>query len=392
MREYCGATRFIYNRALQQRQKWYQIFGRSPNYVAQARHLKALRADPDFNWLKNTPMQVLQQSLMDLEVAYKRFFSGAGHPRFKIKGQHDSFRVPQRVEVQKINGRWGKVKLQGLGWVKFRFHRPTNGKIKSATVTFKAGQWHVSFVIEQMDSEPKISNNPAIGIDFGVVHAITSSNGQFHDSQPWTENMRQRLCRLERKLAKQQRGSGRHQKTKLMIAKLHYQAKNRRADSNHKTAHYLAKNFGLVAIEDLNTKNMTKSARGTIERPGKNVAQKRGLNKAILNTGWAQLKTFIEYKCEREGSIFVVVPAHFSSQECSKCSHTEQANRERQARFSCRSCGHTENADINAAQVIKQRGISLVVSAGGKSAAARGGHPVINGSCETRTTHLALAR
>jgi len=392
MRQYCGATRFIYNRGLRQRQAWYQIFGRSLNYVAQAKHLKSLRNDSDFDWLKTIPAQVLQQSLIDLEAAYQRFFSGLGeYPRFKIRGRRDSFRVPQHVQVEKINKRWGRVKLQGLGWIKFRLHRPIAGQVKSATVTFKAGKWKISFIVEQAEQEQKINNNPAVGIDLGVAHALTSSNGDFYDSEPWTENMRMRLRRLERKLAQQQPGSVRHQKTKLIIAQLHHQAKNRRADFNHKTSHYLAKNFGLVAMENLNTKNMTKSAKGTIQQPGTNVAQKCGLNKAILNIGWQQLKTFIEYKCQREGSILVLVPAHFSSQECSKCHHIAKANRERQAQFVCLQCDHADHADINAAQIIKQRGITLVRSAGGKSAAARGGYLVVNGSYETRTTQLAAS-
>ena len=179
MREYCGATRLVYNTGLEQRQTSYEMFGRSPGYARQCASLKEWRSDIGYEWLRHTPSQVLQQSLADLNVAFERFFAGiSGYPRFKRKFKNDSFRVPQHVKVRRLSRKWGEVRLQGLGWVRFRFHRAAGGAVSNATVTFKAGQWHVSFCVKRAKSEPKVHTGPAVGADRGVANTIMLSDGR----------------------------------------------------------------------------------------------------------------------------------------------------------------------------------------------------------------------
>jgi putative transposase len=113
----------------------------------------------------------------------------------------------------------------------------------------------------------------------------------------------------------------------------------------------------LIAIEDLRTKNMVASARGTLAEPGRNVAQKRGLNRAILNVGWHQFETMLGYKLEETGGVLVKVPAAYSSQECAACGHVDKENRKSQAVFVCIACGAVDNADTNAAKVIRDRAL-----------------------------------
>ena len=242
--------------------------------------------------------------------------------------------------------------------------------MKSATIKYKAGKWYVSILVDQGVRAPKINNNPPVGVDLGVAHAVVTSKGDFHDSESWSDTQRSRLKRLERKKARQVKGSNRWQKTKLAIAKLHQHAQNKRTDFNHKVSNDLAKSHGTVVVENLKIQNMTQSAKGTIEEPGKNVAAKATLNRLILENAWGQLTHFIEYKCEREGSQFIKVAPQYTSQTCAKCWRQHSESRFSQSGFKCVYCGHEDNADLNAAKVVKQKGI---FSAGGHSASTCGG-------------------
>jgi putative transposase len=169
----------------------------------------------------------------------------------------------------------------------------------------------------------------------------------------------ERLRRLQRQLGRQVKGSRRHEKTKLAIAKIYARQARRRHDFAHKVSHTLATTHSLVGTEDLKVKNMTASASGTVENPGKNVAAKRGLNKAIMEQCWGLISELLDYKCEWYGSYHNKCSAVYSSQECSNCGHTHQDNRKTQALFKCVECGHTAHADTNGAKVIKKRNIEI---------------------------------
>ncbi len=377
LRRFCGARRLIYNLALEQRELAYQMTGSSPGYGRQCAELKELRDDTRVApWLSEIPMQVLQQALKDVEVAYKRFFEGlASYPRFKRKWAHESFRVPQHVEAGKLNRKWGEVRLQGLGWVKYRRSKALAGEIKHATVNYGGGMWHVSIQVETPDRRDPANGKEAVGIDRGVVHALATSNDCFHDLPKTSVKERERLLRLERKRERAKRGSRNRCKTKARIAKIHSRRAHRRHDSIHKATTILARAHGAVVLEALQVRNMTRSARGTVAEPGTNVAQKAGLNKAILRSGWGLVDRLLDYKCLWYGSMKVAVDAAYSSQECSQCGHTHDDNRKTQAVFSCLECGYTANADTNAAKVILGRGIAVfkkTVPAAGLAVAACG--------------------
>jgi putative transposase len=137
-----------------------------------------------------------------------------------------------------------------------------------------------------------------------------------------------------------------------------------RRDVAHKTSHALANNpqHKLFVFEALKVKNMTASAKGTLEAPGKNVRQKAGLNRSILASTWGQTRTYLYYKARRQGKLCLDVPAHYSSQECAACGHVHKDNRLSQAEFVCQCCGNSDNADRNASQVIAQRGVKRLLS------------------------------
>ncbi len=378
MLRFCGARRFIYNLGLEQRKLAYSVAGLSPGYARQCEDLKELRNDPDIvPWLKEIPQQILQQALKDVETAFGRFFKGiASYPHFKSRyDSRQTFRVPQHVEADKINRKWAEVKLQGIGRVRYRRSKALDGKIKHATVTFAGGDWLVAIQVETPDKADKPNGGLSVGLDRGIAHAVATSDGDPFDMPKCTAKEGERILHLERKRERQVKGSKNQCKTKRKIARYHARRARRRYDFCHKTTTKLAKRYALVATEDLRIRNMTRSARGTIDTPGTNVAQKSGLNRMILESGWGIIDRLLDYKCLWYGSMKVTVDAAYSSQECSQCGHTHEDNRKTQAVFLCLECVYTANADTNAAKVILGRGIALLeksVPAAGLAVAACG--------------------
>ena len=211
-----------------------------------------------------------------------------------------------------------------------------------------------------------------VGIDMGIAHTAITSTGQFLDMpELLSKGEAQRKRRLQRKLARQVKGSNRRNQTKLAIAKLSAKESDRRKDWIEKTTTELVRNYDLIALEDLKVKNMTRSAKGTIANPGKNVKAKSGLNQSILAQGWGTFRQRLTDKADGATTpveIVFVNPA-YTSMRCSECGHTEQKNRKSQADFCCLACGYTDNADVNAAKNITAAGLA-VTERGGTSHAA----------------------
>ena len=199
-------------------------------------------------------------------------------------------------------------------------------------------------------------NRNAIGIDRGVAKTVTLSNGESFSTTRLTEAEKKRFLTLERKLARQEKGSKAREETKRLLNVLRKKSANRAETFEHQLSAHLVKNFDTIVLENLQTSKMTKSAKGTIENPGKNVRQKAGLNRAILENRWYALEEKIKYKQNlTEGKVVMVDPKH-TSQMCSQCGHTAKENRKSQAKFHCQNCGHTMNADHNAAINILNKG------------------------------------
>jgi putative transposase len=204
--------------------------------------------------------------------------------------------------------------------------------------------------------EPKPNHGPAVGLDLGVVQAITLSTGEVLAIQGRTRAEERRLARLQRSLGRKRKGSRNRAKARARLAELQIRIARRRRDAIHKATTKLAKNHGLIVIEDLRVKAMTASARGTLEAPGTNVSAKAGLNRAMLNVAFGEIRRQLEYKCGWYGSTLLAVNPVNTSRRCSQCGHTDAGNRRSQATFHCLSCGHGANADVNAARNILERG------------------------------------
>ncbi|MGH3860247.1 RNA-guided endonuclease InsQ/TnpB family protein [Actinokineospora sp.] len=228
----------------------------------------------------------------------------------------------------------------------------------------RAGRWHVAFaVVPAPIAGP--GTGAAVGVDRGVVVSAALSTGELLTALALRDSEKARLLRLQRKLARAQRGSNRRGKVKTAIARLKARETDRRKDWVEKTSTRLAREFDVIAVENLKIANMTRSAKGTAEVPGRGVRRKAGLNRGILANGWDQLVTRLEQKAPGR---MVKVDPRFTSQRCSACGVVDREAPESQAVFRCRSCGFAANADVNAALNIR--------FAAGHAVAARGGPPL----------------
>jgi len=362
--QWAGSCRYIYNYFLNQRKTGYEADKKSYSYVEQANQLPILKKE--LEWLKEPPSQSLQHVLRDLDQAFKNFFrrvkqggEAPGFPKFKKKGFSDSFRLPEAKQFF-VYGEEEKgiVKLPKIGEVRFIKSRNIEGKIRNATISKTAGKWYISFNCE-IEKEITVNTGSGIGIDRGVSHTLMTSEGiSFDLPKESIEYWEGRLKQAQRKLARQKKKSNNWNKQKKRIAKLHHKIANIRNDFLHKSSTMIAKNHSYIVLEDLKTKDMTKSAKGNIETPGKNVKIKANLNKVILMQGWHRFQTLLEYKSTWYGSVVDYVKPHYTSQKCCKCGHIAKENRRTQKTFKCVACSHKENADINAAKNIYTDGLS----------------------------------
>jgi putative transposase len=299
-----------------------------------------------------------QQALRDLDAAFRNFFrKTADYPTPRKKGVNDSFRIQgNQVELRRLNRSWGLVKLPKVGEVRFRWTRDIPGKLKNVTVSLNPLGWHVSFCTER---EAEVGRNvgPAVGIDRGVVHALAFSDGTFADLPKERMNVLERKAkRHQLALSRCRKGSNRRKKVKRLAAGTKSKSARVRKHFNHVQSHRIARDYGIAVIEALQTKNMTASASGTIEEPGRNVAQKAGLNRALLGVGWFQFETFLRYKVRSNGGeVRKISPIHTST-TCSCCGENRKTNRKSQAVYECCACGSAMNADHNAAVNILQAG------------------------------------
>ncbi|SEI15124.1 putative transposase [Methylobacterium sp. 275MFSha3.1] len=351
-RQFAGVCRLVYNLALEQKATW----GRKHRlgYVAQAADLTRLRAE--FDWVRAVYVSCQQQALRDLDRAFGNFFAGrTAFPRPRKRGVDDSFRFPGReVAVKSLNGKWSAVRLPKIGWVKFRDTRPMRGDLKNVTVRLDASGWYVAFTREIAHEAPAPSLE-VVGIDRGVATTLALSTGDMLTLPASLERIEVLKRKAQRIVARRKRGSNRRRRAQARVARLQARQARIRRDFHHRAALDIARRYGVAVLEDLNTRGMTASARGTVTEPGRNVRQKAGLNRAILAAGWHLFATILTDKMEERGGQVVIVPARFTSQTCAACGVVDARSRESQARFICIGCGHTDHADVNAAITIERR-------------------------------------
>ena len=349
-------------------------------------------------WLREVPSPILRNGAVRFAQAYSRFFKGlARRPTIKRKSARQTVWITRELfsiekcsqdeKDQEYRIRLG-TRCKIVGTVRFRAHRPFPKDPNSITISVQAGRWHVSFSIE--DGTPELSRDEigeqlqklakgelercTVGIDRNTPkgHQICVSSGAlFAYSPEQTRRMRKSekaMQRYQRQLARQKKGSRSRAKTRRRIQRIGQYQGNVRRDFAHKTSRAIVDDprTRVIAFEDLKISNMTSKPKAKRDESGhflpNGAAAKAGLHSAILGSAWGKVHDFTRYKALRAGKLVVKVPAPGSSQACSHCGYTHPDNRPSQAVFVCQRCGHTENADRNASNIIKARGVDVVLS------------------------------
>lgn len=345
MASFAGACRFVFNKALELQINNHKNGEKFIGYNSLAKNLTNWRNSIETPWLKDAPFHPLQQALKDLEKSYKNFFAKrADFPKFKRKDNGSSFRFPDAKQFV-IDGKNDRIKLPKLGWIRFKNSRDILGKPKNITISQSGGSWFFSVQTEREVSEPVPKSTSAVGIDVGITRFLTKSDGSFVAPLSSFKSHELKLAKYQRRMSRKVKFSKNWKKAKEKVQKVHMDIANARRDFLHKTSTTISKNHALVCIEDLKIRNMSRSSKGTIEKPGKNVRQKSGLNRSILDQGWGEFRRQLEYKMRWNGGLLLSVPAHYTSQECPECHHVSSDNRKTQALFLCISCGFKGNAD-----------------------------------------------
>ncbi|SIO67545.1 putative transposase [Burkholderia sp. GAS332] len=359
MRQFAGACRFVYNKALALQRENREAGGKFIGYVGMAKHLTAWRNSTETPWLKDAPVHTSQCALKDLDRAFVNFFEKrTAFPRFKRKGMRDSFRYPDAKQIR-LDRENGRICLPKLGYIRCRNSRTVPGEARSATVSLRAGKWYVS-ILTKREVEQPVPHGPAVGIDVGVARFATLSDGAFIAPLASFRKHEQRLGKYQRRMARKVKGSSNWKKAKARVQRIHARIANARNDFLHKASNTISKNHAMIAVEDLQVRNMSGSAKGSAETPGRNVRAKSGLNKSILDQGWFEFRRQLEYKTAWRGGFFVAVPPQNTSRTCPCCSHISADNRRTQALFACIRCGHEANADHVGAINVLERGQRLL--------------------------------
>ena len=364
-----GCVRFVWNRALSVQKSYLDHQCGTLNYNGLCELLTSWRNSEAFGFLAESPSQPQQQTLKNLARAIKDAFDKASakkFPKFKKKFVHDSMRYPQPEHIQfdlkpqDAQGRkvFPKIYLPMIGWVKFRKSCIIGGEIRNVTVSRAGGHWYVAIQIEKEIADPVHPATTAVGGDRGVANLLALSDGTMFLPVTAFRDLQGKLAKEQRKLAKKVKFSANWKKKKAKITRLHQRIAEIRKTVLHQVSTVISKNHAVVVLEDLKVRNMTASATGTVESPGRNVRQKSGLNKSILDQGWGLLKQMLGYKLQWSGGMLLLVDPAYTSQICPVCGVVDAGNRKVQAVFRCLHCGHEAHADVNAAQNILARGLA----------------------------------
>ena len=345
MRRFAGSCRFVFNKALALQKQRFERGEKKLGYAALCKELTGWRNGAETPWLSDAPIHPLQQTLKDLERAYSNFFAKrADFPRFKKKGQSDSFRYPDPKQIKLDQGN-ARVFLPKLGWLRFRQSRDVLGAVKNITVSQSRGKWFVSIQTEREVAQ-STPQGDAVGIDMGVARFATLSDGTYFAPLNSFKRHEDRLRRAQQSMSRKTKFSNNWKKAKSRVQRIHSRIGNARRDFLHKTSTTISQNHAMVCIEDLAVRNMSRSAAGTVEKPGRNVRAKSGLNKSILDQGWFEFRRQLDYKVAWRGGWLVAVPPQYTSRTCLACGHVSAGNRKTQAQFLCVECGFEENADV----------------------------------------------
>ncbi len=362
MFQIAGACRYVWNHFREKNLADYQAFrngkGQRPQttYFSLGVEFTKLRGETD--WLRELPANPIKHTLKYFADALKEAMTGKkGFPKPKSRRRTaPGFTLPStgQFRIEKRSRKYSLLRIQGVGWVTLSRGGGNpweDGTPRQAVLRHDGHRWR-AFVSYEVRVEKKPDDGEILGVDMNVRQVATSDGHFYH--LPDLKKKEARLKRYQRKMERQVKGSNRRKDTKRKLARVSREIADVRNNWTHETTKEISGKCGTVAVEALKVKNMTASAKGTVENPRKNVRQKSGLNRVMLDTALGKVRRNLEYKC---GRLIEVNPA-YTSQTCSQCGHTDKENRKTQARFQCVNCGFVSNADTNAAINIRRLGMA----------------------------------
>ena len=347
----------LYNAALEERREAWRMRKVGIRYGQQSAQLKEIRGlDPDQGrWSFSSQQATLRRLDKAMAAFYRRCKAGekrVGYPRFKALDRWDSVEWPSDGDGCRWKSDMGRVYLQGVGHVRVHQHRPVQGRVKTITLKREGRRWYVVLSCDDVPACPLPAAGREVGVDVGVTRFATVSDGEIIASPRFTRESADELAAAQRSLARTKRGSANRRRAKAKVAQVHRRIRNRRADFHHKTARALVRECDVIALEDLRIANMVRSASGTLEKPGTNVAAKSGLNRSILDAGWGQFTSILIGKAEEAGRRIVLVDPRHTSINCHQCG--ARCTRPRQETVICPEHGAID-ADVNGAINIASR-------------------------------------
>lgn len=357
--QWLGVTRLIYNVSKARNEYYYEARGKGLS--AYDLQKEVVRLKKEFEWMQELPKDTLYAPLYRLEKAMKSFFKGnARYPRWAKKRFWNSLEFIQQGKGLRIEN--GKIKIHKGIYLRYFNSRnlPEDAKIKRIIVTREIDGWYASICFEtQLHQVIPTNENQVVGVDWGIARFITLSNGEYYENPRWFQQHKRKIKIKQRSLARKKKFGSNWQKEAKSLARLQRHIARKRLDWQHKISTELIKNYSGFVLENLNIKGMSKSAKGTIEIPGKSVKAKSGLNREILSTAPSQFALILQYKCEWNGRYFNKVSPAYTSQTCCSCDYTSRDNRRSQSEFVCVNCGMAENADVVGAKNILGRDTSF---------------------------------
>ena len=373
---YFSACRYVYNIALEVKIYAYRAYGKSLSEYDLTKQLTD--AKKEHTWLKDFSAQTLELEIHNLDKAYKDFFNGGGFPKFKSRYYRQSCTFRQNCFIPDDN----HILLPKIGLVKATVHRQLEGKVKGITISKSAsGKFYGSAIFEITDNSYKLpTNGKAVGIDMGIRNLVNLydnlkgskvsipgliTEGKSASMKTKLELLQAKIKRVQRHLSRKsehrkkdhQTRSIRQEKCRIRLARLkEKEVEIRNYFLNHLSS-TLTNEYDTICIEDLAVKNMTKSASGTLETPGKKVKQKSGLNRELQKASFGSFRRMLEYKAEAKGRKVKVVDRWMaSSKNCSNCGEKNEKLGSK-TKWTCNKCGTDHDRDHNAAKNILDAGM-----------------------------------
>lgn len=333
-----GHCRFLWNLALETKTNAY--LSAKVNYSRFDLQKQLVDLKKECEWLKEVNSQSLQSVLQNLDLAYKKFFKGAGFPKFKSKHSNQSFHIPQNVKVE--NGRLNIPKFKKQG-IKIRLHRPLEGAVKSATISRTVtGKYFVSILCdtkEEIPTKAPVKENTTIGIDLGIKSFLVTSDSEVIDNPKFLRSSIDRLKVLQRRASKKKKGSNNRRKANKRVALLHEKIKNQRQDFLHKVSSRIVSENQTICLEDLAVSNMIKN---------------HCLAQAISDVSWSEFNRMIDYKAEWYGVNILRIGRFAPSSKTCECGVINKDLKLSDRVWECKSCGRVNERDLLAARNIKK--------------------------------------